>query len=208
VLDALDVAYAAPSRAEPFRLLVFGGSQGAQFFSDAVPAAIGLLPASERLRVRVTQQVRAEDMERVRAAYRTLGVDAELAPFFSDMAQRLAAAHLVVSRAGASTVTELSVLGRPALLVPYPHALDHDQAANAAALAAAGGAQVHPQSTLSPERVAALIGELMDDPARLASMAAAARSAGKPDATRLLADLTEAIASKKTVAEFRKEKNA
>ncbi|MBN9269740.1 MAG: UDP-N-acetylglucosamine--N-acetylmuramyl-(pentapeptide) pyrophosphoryl-undecaprenol N-acetylglucosamine transferase, partial [Mesorhizobium sp.] len=90
----------------------------------------------------------------------------------------------------------------------YPHALDHDQAANAAALAAAGGAQVHPQSTLSPERVAALIGELMDDPARLASMAAAARSAGKPDATRLLADLTEAIASKKTVAEFRKEKNA
>ncbi len=103
---------------------------------------------------------------------------------------------------------DAAVIGRPALLVPYPHALDHDQAANAAALAAAGGAQVHPQSTLSPERVAALIGELMDDPARLASMAAAARSAGKPDATRLLADLTEAIASKKTVAEFRKEKNA
>ncbi|MBN9070939.1 MAG: undecaprenyldiphospho-muramoylpentapeptide beta-N-acetylglucosaminyltransferase [Rhizobiales bacterium] len=205
VLDALDVAYAAPSRAEPFRLLVFGGSQGAQFFSDAVPAAIGLLPASERLRVRVTQQVRAEDMERVRAAYRTLGVDAELAPFFSDMAQRLAAAHLVVSRAGASTVTELSVLGRPALLVPYPHALDHDQAANAAALAAAGGAEVHPQATLPPEKLAGRLVALMGDPGLLNRMAEAARSTGKPDAARLLADLTEAIASGMSVARFRKE---
>ena len=91
----------------------------------------------------------------------------------------MASAHLVISRSGASTVSEIAVIGRPALLVPYPYALDHDQAANAAALAAAGGAEVHPQSTLSPERLAELIGGLMDDPARLAAMAAAAKSAGR-----------------------------
>lgn len=205
ILDALNVAYAAPSAGEPFRLLVFGGSQGAQFFSDAIPAAIRLLPEGERRRIRLVQQVRAEDMEKVKAAYAELGIDAELAPFFTDMAQKLAAAHLVISRAGASTVTELSVLGRPALLVPYPHALDHDQAANAAALAAAGGAEVHPQSSLSPEKLAGRLGDLMADPQKLSAMAAAARSTGKPDAARLLADLAEAIASGKTLSQFRKE---
>ncbi|MGO4831592.1 glycosyltransferase, partial [Rhizobiaceae sp. 2RAB30] len=116
----------------------------------------------------------------------------------------MAAAHLVVSRSGASTVSEIAVIGRPALLVPYPYALDHDQAANAATLAAAGGAEVHQQQTLTPERLAALIGGLMAAPERLAAMAAGARSAGKPDATRLLADLAEAIASGQTIAEFKK----
>jgi UDP-N-acetylglucosamine--N-acetylmuramyl-(pentapeptide) pyrophosphoryl-undecaprenol N-acetylglucosamine transferase len=193
---------------QPFRLLVFGGSQGAQFFSDAVPAAIGLLPDARRKRLAITQQARADDLARVKAGYAALGVEAEVSPFFTDMAARMAAAHLVMSRSGASTVSEIAVIGRPALLVPYPHALDHDQAANAAALAGAGGAEVHPQSTLSPDRIAALIGALMDDPERLAEMAAAAKSAGKPNAARLLADLTEAIASKKTVSEFRKETHA
>jgi UDP-N-acetylglucosamine--N-acetylmuramyl-(pentapeptide) pyrophosphoryl-undecaprenol N-acetylglucosamine transferase len=205
VLGAARTAYAASAAGEPFRLLVFGGSQGAQFFSDAVPAAVALLPEARRKRLIVTQQARAEDADRVKAAYAALGVDAQVSPFFTDMAALLAAAHLVVSRSGASTVSEIAVIGRPALLVPYPHALDHDQAANAAALAAAGGAQVHPQSTLSPERVAALIGDLMDDPEKLGAMAAAAKSAGKPDATQLLADLTEAIASGKSAAEFKKE---
>ena len=128
----------------------------------------------------------------------------EISPFFTDMAARMAAAHLVISRSGASTVSEIAVIGRPALLVPYPHALDHDQAANAAALAAAGGAEVHPQPTLSPERLAELLGGLIGDPERLAAMAAAAKSAGRPDATRLLADLTEAIASGQTVSQFTK----
>jgi UDP-N-acetylglucosamine--N-acetylmuramyl-(pentapeptide) pyrophosphoryl-undecaprenol N-acetylglucosamine transferase len=120
------------------------------------------------------------------------------------MAQRMGTAHLVISRSGASTVSEIAVIGRPALLVPYPYALDHDQAANAAALAAAGGGEVHPQSSLSPERIAALIGGLMDNPERLVAMAAGAKAAGRPDAARLLADLTEAIASRKTVSDFRK----
>lgn len=208
VIEAASTPYAPSGAGEPFRLLVFGGSQGAQFFSDAVPAAIALLAPAQRARLAVTQQARAEDAERVKAAYAELGVTAEVSPFFTDMAARMAAAHLVMSRSGASTVSEIAVIGRPALLVPYPHALDHDQAANAAALAAAGGAEVHAQSTLTPERVAELIGPLMDDPARLAAMAAAAKSAGRPDATRLLADLAEAIAARKSVETFRKEERA
>ncbi|MBA1139034.1 undecaprenyldiphospho-muramoylpentapeptide beta-N-acetylglucosaminyltransferase [Mesorhizobium neociceri] len=204
ILEAAKTPYNASAGEEPFRLLVFGGSQGAQFFSDAMPGAIGLLPDAQRKRLVITQQARADDVARVKAGYAALGVHVEVSPFFTDMAQRMATAHLVISRSGASTVSEIAVIGRPALLVPYPYALDHDQAANAAALAAAGGGEVHPQSSLSPERIAALIGGLMDNPERLAAMAAGAKSAGRPDAARLLADLTEAIASRKTVSDFRK----
>jgi UDP-N-acetylglucosamine--N-acetylmuramyl-(pentapeptide) pyrophosphoryl-undecaprenol N-acetylglucosamine transferase len=203
IIEAARTPYAVPKADGEFLLLVFGGSQGAQFFSEAIPPAVAALPESERRRLKITQQARSEDEAAVRKAYAALGVEAEIAPFFNDMAARLAAAHLVISRSGASTVSEIGVVGRPALLVPYPYALDHDQAANAATLAAAGGAEVHVQSTLSTERLAALIGGLMRDPARLAAMAAAARSAGQPDATRLLADLTEAIASGQTIAQFR-----
>lgn len=203
ILEAARTPYAEPTKDGEFRLLVFGGSQGAQFFSEAVPPAIAALPEADRRRLKVTQQARREDEAAVRKAYAAMGVEAEISPFFDDMAARLAAAHLVISRSGASTVSEIGVVGRPALLVPYPHALDHDQAANAATLAAAGGAEVHVQSSLSTERLATLIGGLMRDPQRLVAMAEAARSAGRPDATRLLADLTEAIASGQTVAQFR-----
>lgn len=204
VIEAARSPYVASTGSDSFNLLVFGGSQGAQFFSDAVPAAIALLPEAERKRLRVTQQARKEDAVRVKAAYAKLGIEADVSPFFTDMAERMAAAHLVISRSGASTVSEIAVIGRPALLVPYPHALDHDQAANAARLAAAGGAEVHPQATLSPQRIAELLGAAMSDPQRLAGMASAAKSVGKADATRLLADLAEAIASKIPVAEFKK----
>jgi UDP-N-acetylglucosamine--N-acetylmuramyl-(pentapeptide) pyrophosphoryl-undecaprenol N-acetylglucosamine transferase len=189
-------------------LLVFGGSQGAQFFSEAIPAAIAKLPASERKRLLITQQARKEDADAVTAAYFHLGVQAEISPFFQDMAQRMADAQLVIARSGASTVSEIGVIGRPALLVPYPHALDHDQAANAAALQAAGGAEVHAQSTLSPEHLAELIFGLMTSPTRLATMASASLSVGRPDAARLLAELTEAIASGKSVETFGKEAGA
>ncbi|MDW6020789.1 undecaprenyldiphospho-muramoylpentapeptide beta-N-acetylglucosaminyltransferase [Mesorhizobium sp. BAC0120] len=203
VLDAAKTAYQPSENDADFRLVVFGGSQGAQFFSDAVPAAIALLPEEQRRRLKVTQQARAGDVVRAKAAFAACGVEAEVLPFFTDIAERMAAAQLVISRSGASTVSEIAVIGRPALLVPYPYALDHDQAANAAALAAAGGAELHPQPTLSPERLAALIGGLINEPARLAAMAKSARTVGRPDAARLLADLTEAIASGKTVLEFR-----
>jgi UDP-N-acetylglucosamine--N-acetylmuramyl-(pentapeptide) pyrophosphoryl-undecaprenol N-acetylglucosamine transferase len=208
VIEAAKSAYPSFNGEKPFRLLVFGGSQGAQFFSEAVPPAIGALPEEARARIAVTQQARPEDETAVRAAYAEMGVAAEVSPFFTDLAQRMAAAHLVVSRSGASTVSEIAVIGRPALLVPYPHALDHDQAANAAALAKAGGAKVHRQDSLSPERLSALIGAMMEDKARLLSMAAAARSAGKPDAARLLADLTEASAERVGIADFRKGQRA
>lgn len=208
VLEAATASYVASAGSDPFRLLVFGGSQGAQFFSDAVPAAVALLSDAQRARLIITQQARADDVGRVKDAYARLGIDAQVSPFFTDMAQRMAAAHLVISRSGASTVSEIAVIGRPALLVPYPHALDHDQAANAAALAAAGGGEVHPQSTLNPETVAGLMSAAMEEPERLETMAAAAKSVGRPNAARLLADLAEAIASRKTIEEFRKETRA
>lgn len=204
VLEAAKIPYVASGRGQPFNLLVFGGSQGAQFFSDAVPAAIGRLSPEQHLRLRITQQARAEDVERVKSAYAALGIEVEVSPFFNDMAGRMAAAHLVISRSGASTVSEIAVIGRPALLVPYPHALDHDQAANAAALAGGGGAEVHQQSTLSAERLASLIADALDNAPRLEAMAVAARYAGRPDAAQLLADLTEAIASGETVSQFRR----
>lgn len=204
VIEAAKTPYVASAGADAFNLLVFGGSQGAQFFSDAVPAAITLLSKASRARLRVTQQARAEDADKVKAAYAKLGIAADVSPFFTDMAQRIAAAHLVFSRSGASTVSEIAVIGRPAYLVPYPHALDHDQAANAERLAAVGGGEVHVQASLSPERIAELLAGAMSDPERMASMAAAAKSVGKADATRLLADLAEAIASKTPVSEFKK----
>ena len=139
VIAAAERLYATPATGQAFRLLVFGGSQGAQFFSDAIPDAVAALPEAERKRLAIVQQARVEDADAVKAGYDALGVPAEVSPFFGDMAERIAAAHLILSRSGASTVSEIAVIGRPALLVPYPHALDHDQAANAAALAAAGG---------------------------------------------------------------------
>lgn len=203
VLEAADRAYEPPSDDGPFNLLVFGGSQGAQFFSEAMHEAVARLPQPLRDRLRLVQQARREDEDKVRAAYRELGVDAEIAPFFNDLARRMAEAHLVVSRSGASTVSEIAVIGRPAILVPYPHALDHDQAANAAALAAQGGAEVHPQAELSPQRLAELISGMASAPERLSQMAAAARATGRPQAAALLADLVEAIARGKTIADFK-----
>ncbi|EXL09771.1 undecaprenyldiphospho-muramoylpentapeptide beta-N-acetylglucosaminyltransferase [Aquamicrobium defluvii] len=208
VVEAAAQPYTVSQGSEPFHLLVFGGSQGAQFFSDAVPAAVALLPDHLRKRLVVTQQARKDDVERVTGAYAKLGIPAEISPFFTDMAARMARAQLVISRSGASTVSEIAVIGRPALLVPYPHALDHDQAANAAALAAAGGGEVHAQASLDAEKLAGLIGALMAEPERLRKMAEAARFVGRPNAASLLADLTEAIASGQSPDGFRKEHNA
>lgn len=201
VIAAADQPYLPSTTGELFQLVVFGGSQGAQFFSDAVPGAIRLLPDAERQRLVVTQQARPEDRQKVIDSYATLGIRADVASFFTDMAERLAGAHLVISRSGASTVSELAVIGRPSILVPYPYALDHDQAANAAALAAQGGAQVIDQAALTAERIADLLSRAMEEPDRLESMAAAAKSTGKPDAAGLLADLVEAIAAGKGIAQ-------
>ncbi len=203
ILAAAEQPYVPSHPREPFNLVVFGGSQGAQYFSKAMPTAISLIDDALRARLRVTQQVRPEDMEMVRGCVAQLQMGADIAPFFNDMAERLARAHLVICRSGASTVSEISVIGRPAVFVPYPHALDHDQAANAAALAATGGARVIAQAELSPERLASILTHAMNEPEKLAGMAAAAKLAGKPDAANLLADMVEAIAAGKTVAELK-----
>lgn len=203
VLEAAKTVYRPSTDDQQFRLLVFGGSQGAQFFSKAIPAAVGLLDQADRVRLDVTQQARADDAALVTETYAAMGVPAEVSPFFGDMADRLAAAHLVICRSGASTVSEIAVIGRPSLLVPYPHALDHDQAANAAALVAKGGAEVMPQAQLSPERLAQLISAAMKEPERLQAMAAAAKQVGHPDAAALLADLVVAISARQAVQEFK-----
>jgi UDP-N-acetylglucosamine--N-acetylmuramyl-(pentapeptide) pyrophosphoryl-undecaprenol N-acetylglucosamine transferase len=188
--------YQPSAEGERFRLLVFGGSQGARVFSELLPAALAELPDDLRTRLRVVQQARPEDLTRTLEAFRRLGAQVELQPFFGDMAERIAAAHLVISRAGASTVSELAAIGRPAILVPYPHALDHDQAENARALAGAGGAWVVPERELTPAALAGRLSTLMKDPDRLRTAAEAARSTGRLDAAERLADLVEGIAGR------------
>ncbi|HZB93208.1 MAG TPA: undecaprenyldiphospho-muramoylpentapeptide beta-N-acetylglucosaminyltransferase, partial [Stellaceae bacterium] len=146
--------YRAPEEDGAFDILILGGSQGARALSQVVPAAFALMPEALRRRLRVTQQARAEDLEGVRRAHRASGVAAELAPFFNDVPERLARAHLVISRAGASTMAELAMVGRPAILVPYPHAADDHQTANARALEKAGGAWVVPQAEFTAAALA------------------------------------------------------
>jgi UDP-N-acetylglucosamine--N-acetylmuramyl-(pentapeptide) pyrophosphoryl-undecaprenol N-acetylglucosamine transferase len=174
------------------RLLVLGGSLGARVFSDVVPAAVRALPAPLRGRISVVQQARAEDVERVRAAYAAAGIVAEISPFFADVAARLVAAHLVIARAGASTVAELAVVGRPSILVPLPGAIDDHQSANARVLAAAGGAWVVPHAQFTPGLLTERLAELLGDPVGLTGAAVAARTQARSDAAARLADLVEA----------------
>jgi UDP-N-acetylglucosamine--N-acetylmuramyl-(pentapeptide) pyrophosphoryl-undecaprenol N-acetylglucosamine transferase len=189
--------YEMPTSTAPFRLLVFGGSQGAHVFSKLIPAAIGLFPDESRWRVSVVQQARPEDIRSTREAFAKIGVEAEVEPFFSDMGERIANSHLVVCRAGASTVAELAVIGRPAILVPYPHALDHDQAENARVLAEAGGAWLVPEKDLTPTVLARSLGDLMEDPDELSIAADVARGEGRVDAAERLADLVEDVAKER-----------
>ena len=176
-----------------FRLLVIGGSQGASILSDVVPEGLALLPEHFRRRLQVTQQCRAEDIDRVRARYAALAIPADLATYMPDLPERLAWSHLVIARAGASTIAELTVAGRPAILVPLPSATDDHQTANAREMARSGGARMVPQSRFTPIELAKQMQKLALDPDALANAAARARSAGKPDAARALADLVERI---------------
>jgi UDP-N-acetylglucosamine--N-acetylmuramyl-(pentapeptide) pyrophosphoryl-undecaprenol N-acetylglucosamine transferase len=154
-----------------------------------VPEAVARLEPHLQMRLSIVQQVREEDIPRVRDAYARAQVNAEIAPFFSDLPARRATAHLVVSRSGAGTVAELSAIGRPAILVPLPHALDQDQAANAAVLERAGGGIRLLQPAFTPDRLAVEIATFAADPARLTAMAEAARGIGVLDAADRLADL-------------------
>jgi UDP-N-acetylglucosamine--N-acetylmuramyl-(pentapeptide) pyrophosphoryl-undecaprenol N-acetylglucosamine transferase len=194
VILAATRPYSPPDLTGPLHLLVFGGSQGARVMADIVPAAVERLEPRLRMRLNIVQQAREEDLDRVRQTYARLQVAAEVAPFFGDLPARMAASHLVVSRSGASTVAELAAIGRPAILVPLPHALDQDQRANAGVLQRAGGAIRLDQAEFTPDRLAAEIAALAAEPQRLAAMAKAAHSAGAIDAAERLADLVLRVA--------------
>jgi UDP-N-acetylglucosamine--N-acetylmuramyl-(pentapeptide) pyrophosphoryl-undecaprenol N-acetylglucosamine transferase len=187
VLDAAHYGYPPLLKGGKLRLLVFGGSQGARVMSDVVPAAIERLPKEFYPQLVIAQQAREEDLLRVRSHYARLLVNVEVQPFFKDMPRRIADAHLVIARSGASTVAELSVIGRPAILVPLPGALDQDQAANAQALAEIDAAVVMPQTEFTPDNLARVIRDLFDNPDRLTRAAAAAKSASITDAAERLA---------------------
>jgi UDP-N-acetylglucosamine--N-acetylmuramyl-(pentapeptide) pyrophosphoryl-undecaprenol N-acetylglucosamine transferase len=189
-----DHPYTPPQPDGPVRLLVTGGSQGARLLSELVPEAVKALPEALRQRLAVSQQTRPESMNFARRAYRDANVEAEIAPFFRDIASRLRDAHMVIGRAGAGTVCEFAVAGKPSILVPLAIALDDDQGQNARLLADAGGAEVARENQLSVDSLATALEKLLNNPARLSRMAAAARAVAIPDAAERLADVVEATA--------------
>jgi UDP-N-acetylglucosamine--N-acetylmuramyl-(pentapeptide) pyrophosphoryl-undecaprenol N-acetylglucosamine transferase len=185
-----------PSSREGFNLLVFGGSQGARFFAEFMPEAAQFLTSTIKVQLSITQQCRSEDLSNVKAAYEKLGLKHELNSFFSDMPLRIAGSHLVFCRSGASTIAELGVIGRPAIMVPLPHALDNDQLRNAESFAKAGAGWVKPQVDLQPQGFAEFLRGLMETPDALTAAAAAALTHGRPDAAERLADVVEGLALK------------
>jgi UDP-N-acetylglucosamine--N-acetylmuramyl-(pentapeptide) pyrophosphoryl-undecaprenol N-acetylglucosamine transferase len=194
VLLAAEKPYTPPEKNGTFELLVFGGSQGARFFSDIVPEAITLLPEDLKKRISVVQQCRQEDLDRVHAVYHDAEIDAELRTFFPDLPDRIASAHLVIARSGASTVAELGVMGRPSILIPYSHALDNDQLENATRLQSERAAWCYPETEFSAAKLSGEIRRLSTSPDLLARTAIAARKCGKPDAVKLLANEVEKLA--------------
>ena len=187
--DAAAQPYSPPTKAGSFNLLVFGGSQGAGFFSEIIPSAIALMDENVRSRLKLTLQARPEDASVARRKLAELNVEAEVEEFFSDLPKRIADSHLVICRSGASSVSELALIGRPNILVPLPGALDDDQGANAAQLEAAGGGALVRQKDLKPQKLASLLQTAMNEPETLAMQAENAKKAGIPDAAGRLADL-------------------
>ncbi len=175
---------------------MIGGSQGARVLSDVVPAAVAALPDALRGHLRVAHQARAEDMDRVIAAYRAAGIRAEVAPFFADIPRRLSEAQLVVSRAGASSLADIAVIGRPAILIPFAAATGNHQTANARGLVAAGAAVMLAEAGLDAATVSAQMAAVLGDGAKAEAMARAALAVARPDATERLVALVEALAEK------------
>lgn len=205
VLERAAAPYIPPGD-YPMELLVIGGSQGARVLADVVPAAVARLPEGLRARLRVAQQARPEDLGRVQAAYDAAGIRAEIAPFFDDIPRRLSEAQLVISRAGASSVADIAVIGRPAILIPLPTAAGDHQTANARGLAAAGAAVLLPQGELSAESLSGQLQAILDDPATASRMAAAALAASRPDAATALATLVAELAAEPVPEPVTKER--
>jgi len=188
------VGYPAGREDAPFRILVLGGSQGARIMSAVVPQGLALIDPALRCRIEVAHQARPEDLERVRQTYRDAGIAAESASFFDDVPARLASAHLVISRAGASSLAEIATVGRPAILVPFAAAAEDHQTLNARALATEGAAWVMTESDFTAVALAARLAGLMADAARLTEAAAAAAAQGRPQAAQDLASLVDRLA--------------
>lgn len=201
VLEKQGEPYQPSAADQPFNLLIFGGSQGARFFAEFMPGVLKLLPKAILRNLKVVQQCRPEDIERVKAAYGALDLAFELASFFADMPQRFSDAQLIICRSGASTIAELGVIGRPAVMVPLPHALDNDQLANAEFLAQKGGGWVMPQASLVPQEFAAFLTRLRYQDDELAGAARAALELGMPDAAERLADVVEELAQGSRITE-------
>ncbi|WP_071675077.1 UDP-N-acetylglucosamine--N-acetylmuramyl-(pentapeptide) pyrophosphoryl-undecaprenol N-acetylglucosamine transferase [Nioella nitratireducens] len=193
VLDRAGAAYIPPGD-YPMSLLVIGGSQGARILSDVVPEAVGRLPEHLRQHLRVAQQARPEDQDRVIAAYYQIGVNSEVEPFFRDIPRRLSEAQLVISRSGASSVADVSVIGRPSILIPYAAATADHQTANARGLVEVGGAIRIPESKFTAQALAEAIETVLSQPEAALQMAQAALSVGMPDATGRLVALVEGLA--------------
>jgi len=194
VLSLRNASYRPPSSQGQLNLLVFGGSQGAQFLSDIIPQALQMLPEYFRDRLFVMQQCREEDIDRVFDAYEAVGIAAELATFFEDLPQRMSNAHLTIARSGATTIAELCALGRPAILVPLPHAKDNDQLENATRLEASGGGWCCPQQSLTAEQLAGTVRRLFEDPGALIKAAANAHALANYNALDSLGNLMEELA--------------
>jgi UDP-N-acetylglucosamine--N-acetylmuramyl-(pentapeptide) pyrophosphoryl-undecaprenol N-acetylglucosamine transferase len=194
VVSKRDVPYTPPEPAGRIRVLVFGGSQGAHFFSEILPPALEKMPSPLRWRLNVVQQARPEDMPAVRDAYKLANIAAHIAPFFRDLPERIADAHLVISRAGASTVAELTAIGRPALLVPLPHALDNDQLENALQLEQGGGGWCMRQSEMTPQRLSEELARLLGAPDILVKAAAKSKAIANVDAVKKLANVVQDLA--------------
>ena len=200
VFEWAKAPYVAPDQSGPFQLLIFGGSQGARFFSDMIPATLATYSPDARGALRIVQQAREEDVARVQAAYAASGIHAVVQTFFQNLPEAMSQAHLVIGRAGASTVSELTVMGRPSILVPLPTAIDNDQLNNARRLADAGGSVCLEQPGITAEMMALEIGLLLEAPGKLAAMAAAARGMGRPNAVVLLANMVEELMGRWTPA--------
>jgi UDP-N-acetylglucosamine--N-acetylmuramyl-(pentapeptide) pyrophosphoryl-undecaprenol N-acetylglucosamine transferase len=191
ILSRIGESYRLPADGELFEILVIGGSQGARALSDVLPIAFDRLSGRERSRIRLTQQCRPEDLERVEQAYKSLGFKAELKSFFHDLPARLSKTHLVISRSGASSVAEILALGKPAILIPLPSSLEGDQLANAKVLETAGAAWLMQEGELSGELLADRIRLCLEQPDALSAMSTKAKGLSKPEAAQALADTLE-----------------
>ncbi|MBT8471781.1 MAG: UDP-N-acetylglucosamine--N-acetylmuramyl-(pentapeptide) pyrophosphoryl-undecaprenol N-acetylglucosamine transferase [Marinicaulis sp.] len=200
VREQADVEFQSVADGGEIRVLIFGGSQGASIFSDAPAKAIAARREEFRSRLRIVHQVREDDIERVKALYRDANVSAEVAPFFKDLPARIAAAHLIISRAGASTVTELSTIGRGSILTPLAIAMDDHQTVNARVLSEANAAILLPEAKFNEESLGTILSTLFANPARLEAMAAAAKGVVQTDAASRVADLVDHIAGARAAA--------